>query len=339
MVAMKLQTNFHSDSMFWKSGILATNVKQVVTKLSEFDPRSGFWAIATTFEGDFLAVEFSQVIESKFPESTWQPITGTWNSSLNQDTYIKCVKTIQAEIANGEVYQVNLCRVLKTKYESSIAGLFSKILKENPAPQAAYLRLNHSGISIEIASASPELFISRDGDQIKCSPIKGTNRVAEFGEKDRAENIMILDLMRNDFGRICQPGSVEVTRLLDIESHPGLFHLVSDVEGKLKNGISWPEIFTQVLPAGSISGAPKSSALKLISKLEKINRGYYCGTFGYIHKDQAELSVGIRLFSKIDSTLSFGTGAGITWASDPESEWNETELKANKLIAIASGKI
>jgi para-aminobenzoate synthetase component 1 len=325
--------------MFWKSGLLAKNVSQVVTNVSKFNPGNGFWAIAITFEGDFLAIEFKDVIETDFPKSDWLPVESSWQSSFTRDEYKECVEQIKGEISIGEVYQVNLCRVLETRCEQSIAGLFAKILRENPAPQAAYLRLNNPSKKIEIASASPELFISKDGNRIKCSPIKGTNRIPQFGEKDRAENIMILDLMRNDFGRICAAGSIEVTRLLDIESHPGLYHLVSDVEGNLRSGITWPEIFAEVLPAGSISGAPKSSALNLISKLEKFRRGYYCGIFGYIHKEKAELSVGIRLFAKEGERLSFGTGAGITWASDPESEWQETELKANKLIAIATGQI
>jgi para-aminobenzoate synthetase component 1 len=111
--------------------------------------------------------------------------------------------------------------------------------------------------------------LKRSGDVIKCSPIKGTSKIAEFGDKDKAENIMIVDLMRNDFGQICESGSIDVPRLLATEIHPGLFHLVSDVVGKLKSGISWRTILSSLTPIGSISGAPKSSALATIKNLER----------------------------------------------------------------------
>ena len=336
---MANQHKFHTEPIFWKSGKLARNVKQIVTDLSKFNPGNGFWAIVTTFEGEFIAIEFEDVSDSEFPFEDWQPISQDWKSSISQRDYCEKVEQVKDEISKGEVYQVNLCRVLETNCSNSLAGLFSGIQSKNPAPQAAFLRVEVNGQLLEIASASPELFIARVGNKIKCSPIKGTNSKPVFGEKDKAENVMILDLMRNDFGRVCKAGTVEVTRLLAVEEHPGLFHLVSDVEGELKENISWREILKEILPAGSISGAPKSSAVKLISKIEPSARSFYCGIFGFIQGEVAQLGVSIRTFYKIGNKLSFGTGAGITWASVAESEWQETELKAKKLIAIASGKI
>jgi para-aminobenzoate synthetase component 1 len=126
--------------------------------------------------------------------------------------------------------------------------------------------------------------------------------------------------------------------LLASEAHPGLIHLVSDVVGRLRENIKWSEIVKALLPAGSISGAPKSSALKSIAEIEKVARGPYCGVIGWVEGKQAVLSVGIRIFwSHGDGRLNFGTGAGITWASQPKDEWDETELKAKRLISIASG--
>jgi len=174
------------------------------------------------------------------------------------------------------------------------------------------------------------------------SPIKGTQTLDEneFGEKDQSENIMIVDLMRNDLGQICRDGSVDVANLLRSEDHPGLRHLVSDVTGELKDGISWKEIITALLPAGSISGAPKSSALQVIAENEPVERGPYCGILGWVEGDKAELSVAIRTFWTLrDSQLHFGTGAGITWGSEPLAEWEETQLKARKLISIAGGNL
>jgi para-aminobenzoate synthetase component 1 len=193
---------------------------------------------------------------------------------------------------------------------------------------------------VEIASASPELFLKRRGSTVTSSPIKGTRRTggAEFGSKDTAENVMIVDLIRNDLGQICKDGTIDVPRLLGIEEHPGIDHLVSDVTGELKENLSWRQIIEPLLAPGSVSGAPKSSAVKIIEQHEK-ERGIYCGAIGWIQGDACDLAVAIRTFWKDDQTLKFGTGAGITWASDAASEWEETELKAERLIKIASGEI
>jgi para-aminobenzoate synthetase component 1 len=150
---------------------------------------------------------------------------------------------------------------------------------------------------------------------------------------------MIVDLMRNDLGRICDAGSIKVNELFRHEKHPGITHLVSDVEGRLKDGISWREILEATMPPGSVSGAPKSAALSIIQAHEGA-RGPYCGTLGWIHGDRAELSVAIRTFwRQKDSKIRFGTGAGITWGSDPVAEWEETQLKARHLISIAGGDL
>jgi para-aminobenzoate synthetase component 1 len=217
----------------------------------------------------------------------------------------------------------------------SLRGLFSEILKSNPAPWASYLEIPGT----MIASASPELFLSRNGDSVKSSPIKGTQpaQTESFGAKDQAENVMIVDLMRNDFGQICKSGSVEVPRLLATEEHPGLQHLVSDVHGELLDEISWSQIFRALSPPGSVSGAPKSSATQVISENEN-DRGPYCGALGWVQGDQAALSVAIRIFWK-GSGINFGTGAGITWGSDSRAEWEETQLKARRLISIAGGDL
>jgi para-aminobenzoate synthetase component 1 len=159
----------------------------------------------------------------------------------------------------------------------------------------------------------------------------------EFGSKDRSENIMIVDLMRNDFGIMCQSGTVEVTQLLYSQDHPGLQHLVSDVEGDLIQGIGWKEIFAAISPPGSVSGAPKSSSLSVIAEHEK-PRGPYCGILGWVEGDKAALSVAIRIFWK-NGKINFWTGAGITFSSQALAEWNETELKASRLIKIAAGQI
>ena len=323
----------YSDSTFWMANRLATDCVEISNDPTCLD-RAGFWAVVNTFEGKWICARFANVIDSPLPISNWQGVSTAWQSSQSQEHFESNVDLIKQRIAQGDIYQVNLCRVLTADSDQSLLGLAAKLQQANPAPFASYLKLP----GIEIASASPELFLERKGEVIKTTPIKGTSKIDNFGDKDRAENVMIVDLMRNDFGAICEPGSVDVPRLLASESHPGLFHLVSDVTGRLQKGLNWDQILSSLLPAGSISGAPKSSALKVISEIEKMGRGPYCGVIGWIDNDQALLSVGIRIFwSVADGKINFGTGAGITWQSDPNSEWEETELKAKRLIAIASG--
>ena len=322
-----------SQPTFWMAGRLATNCVEISTDPSSLD-RPGFWAVVNTFEGQFFCARFESVVDAPLPAAPWQGVNSSWISSQTQSEYQSNVEKIKEKIAAGDIYQVNLCRVLSARSQQGLQGLASRLQQDNPAPFASYLRLPN----LEIASASPELFLQRDGQVIKSTPIKGTSKIDNFGEKDKAENVMIVDLMRNDFGSICESGSVDVPRLLATQAHPGLYHLVSDVVGKLQTGIGWSQILKALLPAGSISGAPKSSALKTIAKIEKTPRGPYCGVIGWVQGEQAVLSVGIRIFwSHGDGQLNFGTGAGITWASSPEGEWEETELKAKRLISIASG--
>jgi para-aminobenzoate synthetase component 1 len=328
------------DDSFWMSGRYARSLIEVTDDLSRLDD-GNFWAVSVSFEGKVRLARFRQVMKANFPFAAngSTAVSGQWKSSLDETSYCKYVSNIKDAIESGWVYQVNACRILTADYfADELASLFGQILSSNPAPYAAFLSLPE----LMIASASPELFLSRDGDKVVTSPIKGTQKLEEevFGEKDQSENIMIVDLMRNDLGQICRDGSVDVANLLRSEDHPGLRHLVSDVTGELKAGISWPEIFSALLPAGSISGAPKSSALKVISENEPFERGPYCGILGWVQGDQAELSVAIRTFwSFRDSKLHFGTGAGITWGSDSISEWEETQLKARKLISIAGGTL
>ena len=322
-------------SLFWMGGRLATDLVEV-----SHDPQclddGGFWAVSTTFENQFIAAKFATVIQAPFPTASWIPLKGSWSSSLKADQYMEYVERIRSAIADGWVYQVNACRRLTHVDDGqSLRGLFSEILKNNPAPWASYFEAP----GLMIASASPELFLSRIGSMVKSSPIKGTQPTNShtFGSKDQAENVMIVDLMRNDLGQICKSGTVEVPRLLSSEEHPGLQHLVSDVEGELLDNISWREILTALSPPGSVSGAPKSSATQVIVTNE-IPRGPYCGALGWVEGNHGVLSVAIRTFWK-DSHLNFGTGAGITWGSDASAEWEETQLKARRLISIAGGDL
>jgi para-aminobenzoate synthetase component I len=193
---------------------------------------------------------------------------------------------------------------------------------------------------VQVASASPELFLGRRGPVVWSSPIKGTAAAPDgFLAKDTAENVMIVDLVRNDLGRVCASGSVEVPALLAVEPHPGLFHLVSTVRGRLRPDAGWPELIAATFPPGSVTGAPKLAAQEVIRRLEPIARGIYCGAVGWGDADRVagELNVAIRTFWFADGRLHLGTGGGITWDSDPAGEWAETELKAANLLRVVSG--
>lgn len=335
---------------------MATNFIEATTDVSRLD-EAGWWAVTHAFEGDFQAFRFSGLEPldlNKLAELGHDLIheavsEETWTSSMSMSQYVDAVESIRQDIARGWVYQANLCRVLSAPLANdlNVVALWKLLSEHNPAPYLSALQVpaSLSGLAadVRIVSASPELFLSRKNQVLRSSPIKGTARVAnELLEKDQTENIMIVDLVRNDLGQVCQSGSVNVVDLLRLEEHPGLVHLVSDVEGTLPNGVGWQKIFASLTPPGSVSGAPKSSALEVIQRLENSARGIYCGGFGWVNADDksAELAVGIRTFWQSNTSgsksLHFGTGAGITWASDPEGEWHETELKAARLLSIVA---
>jgi para-aminobenzoate synthetase component 1 len=343
-------------------GRLATGLVETVdlAQRPEALDRGGWWAVLATFEGAMTGYRFADVRVAPMPQADapWSgPATEQWRSSVDRAGYLDGVRRIRRYIEAGDVYQVNLCRMLTAPLTGdadplALAGLLAA---GNPAPYQGVL---HTGEQW-LVTASPELFLARDGDQLTSSPIKGTTLPAEpFADKDFPENIMITDLVRNDLGRVGRPGSVQVTALLERQEHPGLAHLVSTVTTRLAAGAGWREILDATFPPGSVTGAPKIRALQVISTLEAVPRGAYCGAVGFVDSDAgtAELAVGIRTFfttaapgapdgnrqapgcnvsAPADRLLHFGTGAGITWSSDPEAEWAETELKAARLISLA----
>ncbi|MFF8728603.1 chorismate-binding protein [Streptomyces sp. NPDC015171] len=327
---------------------VATGLLDVTSDPAALDA-TGFWAVCADFEGRLTCARFADVRREPVPAPVpggWRgPGPADWTSSLDRSAYTAAVHRIREYIAAGEVYQANLCRVLSAPVApgADVDALTAVLARGNPAPYAGTIRLPEHGV--EIATASPELFLRRHGRTVESGPIKGTGRTeADLLDKDYAENVMIVDLVRNDIGRVCTTGSVTVPDLCAVEKHPGLVHLVSTVRGELRADAGWPQLLAAAFPPGSVTGAPKSSALRIIEELEAAPRGPYCGGIGWVDADRgtAELAVGIRTFW-IDrsaggaATLRFGTGAGITWGSDPEGEWRETELKASRLLAVASG--
>ncbi|HVE90702.1 MAG TPA: anthranilate synthase component I family protein [Actinomycetota bacterium] len=263
----------------------------------------------------------------------------TWRSSLGREQWIGAVERVLEHLAAGDCYQVNLTRRLTAEGCPDPVDLYRVLLDGNPAPHCALVRAGERSV----VSASPESFLRAGRGRIVTRPIKGTAsdpEVLSSSAKDRAENVMIVDLARNDLGRVCEYGTVNVDALCELEPHPGLFHLVSTVSGSLRTDASIGDIIRATFPAASITGAPKPRVLRIIEHLEPVPRGVYCGAIGWIDAGarSMDLNVAIRTFEMSGGLTSFGVGGGIVADSDPGAEWEETELKARRLLSLASGQ-
>lgn len=260
--------------------------------------------------------------------------------------YRAAVRRAREEIAAGEVYQVNVCTRFGARFAGSPLDVFAAgIDRLNPA-RAAFV----SGGWGSVASLSPELFLARHGDVVTSAPIKGTlprQGIADAGNaerlrssaKDVAENVMIVDMARNDLGRVCETGSVTVPRLLEVQPHPGVWHLVSTVAGRLAQvddtDVDDAALLAATFPPASVTGAPKLRALEVITALETAPREVYCGAVGLASPVAGtELNVAIRSCEFHGGDVWFGVGGGITADSDPDAEWAECETKAAPLLAL-----
>jgi para-aminobenzoate synthetase component 1 len=269
-----------------------------------------------------------------------------FNLTHSQASYTTMVNQAKQHILNGDIFQVNLAQAFTANIPPNYPTnyLYHKLRTINPAPFSAFVKLN----GLTILSASPERFIAVKNKIIETRPIKGTiNRddnpdndnyyahLLQNSAKDRAENIMIVDLMRNDLSKICHSNSVEVSQLCQIESFTNLHHLVSVVNGKLRDEITLFDIIKAVFPGGSITGAPKIRAMQIIEELEAKPRGIYCGSIGYFSLNgNIDLSIAIRTMVIQNNQIIFQAGGGITLDSDPLAEYHESMLKAQKIREI-----
>jgi para-aminobenzoate synthetase component 1 len=263
---------------------------------------------------------------------------------FDETAYAKAVSDVRGEIAEGSVYQANLTHRMSLDCAASPIAVYRELRSASPAPFAAYLELPE----VAILSSSPERFLrlGPEGD-VESRPIKGTRprgltpgvdavREQELrdSEKDAAENLMIVDLVRNDLGRVCELGSVEVTGLREIERYSSVFQLVSTVVGKLRADCDVFDLIRAAFPPGSMTGAPKIAALEHIDRLEPVRRGIYSGALGYIDvRGGADLSVVIRTLLITENRAYIHVGGGIVIDSDPIAEYRETLDKARALIA------
>ncbi|MCS7192555.1 MAG: aminodeoxychorismate synthase component I [Armatimonadetes bacterium] len=269
-------------------------------------------------------------------------------TDMKKAEYFAAVERIKAYIAAGDVYQVNFAHRFKASIQADAPSLFLRLCQANPAPFAAFINLG----DIFVLCSSPERFLHFDPKtQIAHTrPIKGTRPRGETkfededlakelleSEKDRAEHIMIVDLERNDLGRVAETGSVCVSRLYALESHPTVWHLVSTVEAKIPPTKDVPDLLFAMFPGGSITGAPKIRAMEIIDEVEPIARGIYTGSIGYwSFSGHCDFNIVIRTALLKDSMLYFHAGGGIVADSDPKAEYEETIAKAKGLLKIIS---
>jgi len=265
-------------------------------------------------------------------------------SNVERAEFEAHVSRIREYIAAGDVYQVNLSHRFHAAFTGSPLALFRRLRARNPAPFGAYLEFDRT----TIASISPERFLRLDGTTrvAEARPIKGTRprgstadkdaalaRELLDSEKDRAENVMIVDLLRNDLGKVSRPGSIAVPSLFALESHPTVHHLVSTVTGVLREGADGFDLLRAAFPGGSVTGAPKIRAMQIIAELERAPRGVYCGAIGYISTTGAmDFNIPIRTIVLRDGAATFHAGAGIVWDSEPAAEYQETLAKARTMI-------
>lgn len=271
-------------------------------------------------------------------------ITSAIESNLTVQQYADAFERIQRYIHDGDCYQVNLAQRFSVGCQGDPWQAYKKLRCINPSPFGAYMNTPYG----QILSSSPERFLRVDERSVETRPIKGTRpRSQEVGvderlrlelqnsKKDRAENLMIVDLLRNDLGKSCSPGSIEVPELFKVESFPNVHHLVSTVTGKLSKGDDALSLMSGCFPGGSITGAPKYRAMEIIDELEPVPRGIYCGSIGYIGYDgNMDTNIAIRTMIHAEGEIQFSAGGGIVSDSDMESEYQETLDKVSAMFEL-----
>ncbi len=288
----------------------------------------------------WTAVEKKQA-GSPLPFESGKVAVGDLTSLITKEEYLNAIRIAKEHIHEGDVYEINLSHPLVAGVDGDARGLYVAMRQAGPVPFGAYLEWDGYGV----CCASPERFVSLEGRQLRSDPIKGTtargatpeedaSKRGELlaSEKNRAENLMIVDLVRHDFSRVCTPGSVKVDRLFDIQTFQTVHQMVSTVVGTLESDIHPVDAINACFPMGSMTGAPKIRAMQIIEELETWKRGIYSGAIGFI-QENGDFSFNVVIRSAVihDGKLTYGVGGAITSDSDPEAEWDETMVKARAL--------
>jgi para-aminobenzoate synthetase component 1 len=265
---------------------------------------------------------------------------GRWERSWTDDGYAAAIEAVREAIARGDVYQVNLVQHLSAPFAGSPAGVAAAL-----APLAPVVAAPLAGEGWAVVSASPELFLARRGRRVWTAPIKGTRPLDAAGElaeaeKDAAEHVMIVDLERNDLSRVCEPGSIRWPELMAERELAGVAHMVSTVEGRLREDVTLAELLAATFPGGSVTGAPKIAAVDEIAALEPVGRGASMGALGRIWPNwDLELALTIRTFAIAAGRIHLWVGGGIVWDSEAEAEIEESWVKARPLLAALGAAV
>lgn len=309
-----------------------------------------------SYEGEFVFGEYREMLIKDEESGEWwevgglsaklgavpvsSAVPGQFAAQVKREDFVRAVERAKEWIAAGDIYQVNLAQAFEAKVseEGSLFALYEILREATPAPMAAWMSL----AGMEVLSSSPELFLKISGRGIETRPIKGTRPRFRDSDADRrsavelqtspkeiSELVMITDLLRNDLGQVCDFGSVEVTRMLELESLAQVHHLVSTVRGNLRSDQDALSALAACFPGGSITGAPKKRAMEIIRELEPTPRGIYCGALGWLgFNGESEFNIAIRTLVREGEKLSYRVGAGIVADSVPEEEYAETLHKA-----------
>ena len=276
-------------------------------------------------------------------EKTFQ-IKSDVQSNMSKADYEKAFDKIKNYILEGDCYQVNLAQRFSADFDGNSWSAYLKLRQCNPAPYAAYINIPAGSV----LSSSPERFLLVNGDQVETKPIKGTKPRSNFAyedkalavsllesEKDRAENLMIVDLLRNDISKTCESGSVSVPKLFALESYASVHHLVSTISGRLSREKHAVDLLRDCFPGGSITGAPKHRSMEIIEELEPHRRSVYCGSIAYIGFDgNMDSNIAIRTLVQYGNKLYFHAGGGIVWDSEADSEYKECFHKAAAMMKL-----
>lgn len=297
-----------------------------------------------TLRRDFLLQQINAALQKPKSQLPFKGIEGDIESNFNKTTYQAAIRKAIHYILDGDIFQVNLSQRFSAKMKKTASpfALYEKFRSINPAPFSAYLNFSPT----YLISASPERLLKLQGKHVKTQPIKGTcprgktpsldeaaAKKLLMSEKDRSENIMIVDLMRNDLSRVCEENSIHVPTLCDLESFSTVHHLVSTIIGKLRADKNAIDLLCAAFPGGSVTGAPKIRAMEIITEIEKYARGPYCGSIGYIgFNGDMDTSIVIRTFTVQHDNIVFQAGGAIVADSVPTAEYQETLDKAYALI-------
>lgn len=308
-----------------------------------FDHASGrSWLVTTKFSREgraqWVRDRIAEGSDTSSSRNGLPSIASNLRSNFTRERYVEAVKRVKKYIAAGDIYQANISQRFEATVDADPWELYYSLRRTAPAPFGAYLGFPE----FSVLSASPEQFLRLERGIVETRPMKGTRprgttneddirlgRELATSEKDRAENIMIVDLLRNDLGRVCLPGTIRVPQLFTVENYPNVHQLVSSVTGKLRPEHDAVDLLKACFPGGSVTGAPKIRAMEIIDEIEPVQRGVYCGAIGYIGFDGSmQLSIPIRTMVAKGQRVYLQVGGGIVADSDPESEYQETLDKA-----------